>query len=280
MTWVDSHCHVHDERIPDGTAAAVAAARESGVATMITVGCDRATSDWRRSPPPPRHPGVCATVGLHPHDAATGVESITDLLDTPGIVAVGEAGLDYYYDHSPRDAQREAFAAQIQLAHDHGLPLVIHSRDAWDDTFDILAAEGVPDPHDLPLLHRRPRRGPALPRSRGVRQLLGHRHVQERHRRPGRGRAVPARPAARRDRQPVPGAGPPPRRDEPPGLGAARRAVHRRTARADHGACRGVQLGRRRPCVPVDRFLAWIAHRASASSGFGRVRAEPCSNST
>ncbi len=58
---------------------------------------------------------------------------------------MGEAGLDYYYDHSPRDAQREAFAAQIQLAHQHGLPLVIHTRDAWHDTFDVLAAEGAPD---------------------------------------------------------------------------------------------------------------------------------------
>ena len=61
------------------------------------------------------------------------------------VVAVGEAGLDYYYDHSPRDVQRAAFAAQIQLAHERRLPLVIHTRDAWDDTFDVLAAEGVPE---------------------------------------------------------------------------------------------------------------------------------------
>jgi TatD DNase family protein len=143
MSWVDSHCHVHDARIPDGTAAAVAAAREAGVTTMITVGCDRATSEAAIATAA-AHAGVFATVGLHPHDAAAGVESISDLLDTPGIVAVGEAGLDYYYDHAPRAAQRDAFAAQIQLAHRHGLPLVIHSRDAWTDTFDILAAEGVP----------------------------------------------------------------------------------------------------------------------------------------
>jgi TatD DNase family protein len=143
MTWVDSHCHVHDERIPDGTAGAVAAAHESGVARMITVGCDRATSTAAIAAAA-AHAGVFATVGLHPHEAADGVESILDLLDTPGIVAIGEAGLDYYYDHAPRAAQRDAFAAQIQLAHGRQLPLVIHSRDAWDDTFDILAAEGVP----------------------------------------------------------------------------------------------------------------------------------------
>lgn len=60
------------------------------------------------------------------------------------MVAVGEAGLDYYYDNSPRDTQRTAFTAQIQLAHEHDLPLVIHTRDAWDDTFDVLDAEGMP----------------------------------------------------------------------------------------------------------------------------------------
>ncbi len=143
MTWVDSHCHVHDDRIPDGAAGAVASAREAGVTTMITVGCDRATSHAAIATAA-AHDGVFATVGLHPHEAAAGVDSIVDLLDTPGIVAVGEAGLDYYYDHAPREAQRDAFAAQIQLAHSHGLPLVIHTRDAWEDTFDILAAEGVP----------------------------------------------------------------------------------------------------------------------------------------
>ena len=94
-----------------------------------------------------RHPGrVWSTVGLHPHDASQGVgEEITGLLREPEVVAVGECGLDYHYDHSPRDAQREAFAAQVALAHEHDLALVVHSREAWDDTFAILAAEGVPE---------------------------------------------------------------------------------------------------------------------------------------
>ncbi len=142
-TLIDSHCHVHDPRIPDGTAGAVAAARAAGVTAMVTVGCDRATS-LAAIAAAAEHDGVHATVGLHPHDASDGVETIVDLLDTPGIVAVGEAGLDYYYEHSPREAQRTAFAAQIQLAHERDLPLVIHTRDAWDDTFDVLAAEGTP----------------------------------------------------------------------------------------------------------------------------------------
>ena len=143
LEWVDSHCHVHDERIPDGTGGAVAAAVAAGVTTLITVGCDRATS-LAAIAAAERHPEVHATVGLHPHDAVDGVDTIADLLDTPGIVAVGECGLDYYYDHSPRDVQRRVFAEQIELAHDRELPLVIHTRDAWDDTFAVLAEVGVP----------------------------------------------------------------------------------------------------------------------------------------
>ena len=144
MEWFDSHCHIHDERIPDGADGAVAAARDAGVATMVTVGCDRATS-LAAIDVAARFDDVHATVGLHPHDASNGVDSIVDLLDTPGILAVGEAGLDYYYDHSPRDIQQTAFAAQIQLAHERHLPLIIHTREAWDDTFDILTAEGTPE---------------------------------------------------------------------------------------------------------------------------------------
>ena len=86
-----------------------------------------------------------ATVGLHPHDAVNGVDTIADLIGTQGVVAVGEAGLDYFYDHSPRETQQRAFAEQIQLAHEHDLALVVHTRDAWADTFDVLAAEGAPD---------------------------------------------------------------------------------------------------------------------------------------
>jgi TatD DNase family protein len=144
VRFFDSHCHVHDERMPSGTAGAVQAAHEAGVTTMITVGCDRATS-LAAIAAAEAHQGVWATVGLHPHEASEGVDSITDLFDHPRVVAVGEAGLDHYYDHSPRDVQRDAFARQVQLAHELGLPLVIHTRDAWPDTFDVLSAAGVPE---------------------------------------------------------------------------------------------------------------------------------------
>ncbi|HUV17796.1 MAG TPA: TatD family hydrolase, partial [Ilumatobacteraceae bacterium] len=134
---------MHDERIPGGTGAAVKAAVDSGVTTLISVGCDRATSLAAISVAE-LHPEVYATVGLHPHDAVNGVDTIVDLLDTEGIVAVGECGLDYYYDHSPRDVQQRVFAEQIALANARELPLVIHTRDAWDDTFAVLADVGVP----------------------------------------------------------------------------------------------------------------------------------------
>jgi TatD DNase family protein len=126
-----------------GTAAAVAEAVDAGVTTLISVGCDRATS-LAAIAAADAHRHVFATVGLHPHDAVNGVDTIVDLLDTAGIVAVGECGLDYYYEHSPRDVQQRVFAEQIALANERDLPLVIHTRDAWDDTFAVLAEAGVP----------------------------------------------------------------------------------------------------------------------------------------
>jgi TatD DNase family protein len=138
--WTDNHCH-----LPRGDAAEqpISEARAAGVTRMITVGTDaehsRHAIDVARA-----HDGVWATVGVHPHDAAEGVDAILPLLDEPEVVAVGECGLDYFYDHSPRPAQRDVFAAQIALAHERDLALVIHTRDAWADTFEILAAEGVP----------------------------------------------------------------------------------------------------------------------------------------
>src|SRR3954471_17156263 len=138
--WFDSHCHLpHD--VADEL---VAEAATAGVTEMVTVGCDRASSQEALAVAA-RCAGVHATVGLHPHEARFGVSTILDLFDGPvAPVAVGECGLDYHYDHSPRDAQREAFAAQVALANELELPLVIHTREAWDDTFDVLDAEGVP----------------------------------------------------------------------------------------------------------------------------------------
>jgi TatD DNase family protein len=144
MRWFDSHCHIHDPRIDQ--AEAVEAARVAGVHRMVTVGCNEATT--RAAIESARvHTNVWATVGLHPHDATDGLAWASDLLDRSAesrVVGVGECGLDYFYEHSPRDTQKRMFAEQIQLAHRYDLPLVIHTRDAWDDTFAVLHAEGTP----------------------------------------------------------------------------------------------------------------------------------------
>jgi TatD DNase family protein len=144
--WADSHCHIHDARLD--AAACVAAAREQGVGLMVTVGCDEETTIAAIAVAGADHVApVWATAGLHPHDATDGLSWIRPLLDRVEelrIVGVGECGLDYYYEHSPRDVQQRIFAEQIQLAHEYKLPLVIHTRDAWDDTFAVMAAEGTP----------------------------------------------------------------------------------------------------------------------------------------
>ena len=137
MSWTDSHCHI-------GGLDEVDAADAAGVTRLVVVGTDAAYSDSAIALASQRD-NVWATVGLHPHDAKNGVDTITPLLDRPKVVAVGECGLDYHYDHSPRDVQQAAFAQQISLAHQRNLALVIHTREAWDDTFAILSAEGVPE---------------------------------------------------------------------------------------------------------------------------------------
>ncbi|HKY67620.1 MAG TPA: TatD family hydrolase [Acidimicrobiales bacterium] len=148
LRWTDDHCHLGwdgdgpaDAAVADGM---VADATAAGVERLVTVGTDRDRSADAVTAAA-RHPGVVwATVGLHPHDATDGLDGLVELLGEPGVVAVGECGLDYHYDHSPRDDQRRMFAAQVALAHDHDLALVIHTREAWDDTFAVLDAEGVP----------------------------------------------------------------------------------------------------------------------------------------
>jgi TatD DNase family protein len=125
---------------------AVEQARAAGVTRLISVGTDAAQSREAIEVANDQE-GVWASVGLHPHDAINGIESIIPLLEAgfPSVVAVGECGLDYHYDHSPRHVQRAVFADQIAMAKTYGLALIVHTREAWDDTFDILKAEGMPE---------------------------------------------------------------------------------------------------------------------------------------
>jgi TatD DNase family protein len=141
--WVDSHCHLQLAGGDDD----VVRARAAGVEWMVCVGTDLETSQAAMTLAD-RHPDVFAAVGLHPHDASKlGLEwaLLEPLAVSEGCIAIGECGFDLYYEYSPRDEQETAFRFQIRLAHKTGKPLVIHSRDAWDDTFRVLDDEGVPE---------------------------------------------------------------------------------------------------------------------------------------
>lgn len=139
--WFDNHCHLTGLDVE--VDAVVASARDRNVSWLLTVGC---TIDDSRAAAQvaSKFDGVWSTAGVHPHEAKNGTDGLAVLLDHPSVVAVGECGLDYHYDYSPRDAQAVAFRQQIELALEHDLALVIHTREAWDDTFDILDREGMP----------------------------------------------------------------------------------------------------------------------------------------
>jgi TatD DNase family protein len=140
--WTDTHCHLQYDGIPEGALERAAAA---GVDRVVCVGTDVDQSKQAIELAAAERGRVWATVGVHPHDAKHGTDGLLPLLDAPGVVAVGECGLDYHYEYSSRDLQRAAFAAQIGLARVHNLALVVHTREAWDETFEILANEIPPE---------------------------------------------------------------------------------------------------------------------------------------
>jgi TatD DNase family protein len=142
-SWVDSHCHLQSL---DDPGDAMERARVAGVVGMVCVGTDLETSR-RAVELAAGQPSVRATVGLHPHDAsrlAAEWEQLEDLAAADRVVGVGETGFDFHYRHSPADEQEVAFREQIRLAKRLDRALVVHSRDAWDATFRVLADEGVP----------------------------------------------------------------------------------------------------------------------------------------
>ena len=138
IEWFDNHCHLSENAEEE-----ILKARKALVAGFINVGTDFETSS-EAIEKAKILPDVWATAGVHPHEARKGIDGIEDLLEDSNAVAVGEAGLDYHYDHSPREDQKKVFAEQIELANKSELPLVVHTREAWEDTFKILDSEGVP----------------------------------------------------------------------------------------------------------------------------------------
>ena len=145
VTWVDSHCHLPS--LADGPDAVMERARAAGVDGVVCVGTDLESSRAAVAVAA-RHADVVPTVGLHPHDAtrfAAEWAELEALAAHPAVVAVGETGFDLYYRHSEPDAQEVAFRAQVALAHRLGRALVIHTRDAWDETFRVLDDVGAPE---------------------------------------------------------------------------------------------------------------------------------------
>lgn len=147
-TWVDAHCHLELRQYP-ATLEVIQRAREAGVARAVMVGQFHGPGDFGTGLEVARaHPDfLVPTMGIHPHEAARPTqadwEALERLCAEPDVRAVGEAGLDYYYDRSPRPEQRAAFARQCALARRLGKPLVVHVRDAHQECAEILSGEGV-----------------------------------------------------------------------------------------------------------------------------------------
>ncbi|MBV8817057.1 MAG: TatD family hydrolase, partial [Acidobacteriaceae bacterium] len=143
MTWSDSHCHLDSKEFDADREAVIERALEAGVARMVTIGTGDGPPDLEAGLRlAERYSCFLATVGVHPHDAAKATpqtyKHLAELLKHPKCVAMGEIGLDYHYDFSPRDTQRAVFIEQMQLAANARKPIVIHTREAWDDTFLLL----------------------------------------------------------------------------------------------------------------------------------------------
>ncbi|MEO7504443.1 MAG: TatD family hydrolase [Sphingomicrobium sp.] len=144
MRLIDSHCHLVYEGLAERQSEVLAAARARNVTGFLNISTRQ--SEWGDViAVAGREPDVWASVGVHPHEADAhpdlGAAALVDATHHPKVIAIGECGLDYYYDKSDRAAQRERFAAHLEAARETGLPLIIHTRDAEDDTAEILTRE-------------------------------------------------------------------------------------------------------------------------------------------
>ena len=137
----DTHAHLNDDAFSTDLEDVIASLKDSDVIGVLNCGFDEPSS-IEAVKLSNTHQFFFASVGMHPHDAKlydhAFQEKLYEWLRLPGVVALGEIGLDYYYDHSPRDVQKEVFVKQIQIAGEMEKPIVVHSREAVQDTFDIL----------------------------------------------------------------------------------------------------------------------------------------------
>jgi TatD DNase family protein len=140
---VDSHCHLDDSKFDDDREQAIERARAAGVERMLAIGTGDGPPDLETAIRlADRYPFLFATIGVHPHDASKATsetyDSLRALTSHPKVLGIGEIGLDYHYDFSPRDVQREVFERQLAIAREAGKPIIIHTREAWEDTLAIL----------------------------------------------------------------------------------------------------------------------------------------------
>lgn len=144
MLLVDSHCHLNYEGLAERQAEVLGNARQSGVGAFLNISTRQ--SEWAAIvATAEREPDVWASIGIHPHEADQhkdlGKAALLEAADHPRVVAIGESGLDYYYDKSDRAVQQALFRTHIEVARETGLPIIIHTRDADEDTAAILADE-------------------------------------------------------------------------------------------------------------------------------------------
>jgi TatD DNase family protein len=149
VNLIDSHCHLDNEDFNADREAVIERALAAGVNRMVAIGSGDGPPDLEAGVRlADRHSCFLATVGVHPHDASKATEEtylrLASLLTHPKVIALGEIGLDYHYDHSPRDVQRSVFVEQMRVAHDARKPIVIHTREAWEDTFELLEKHWKP----------------------------------------------------------------------------------------------------------------------------------------
>jgi TatD DNase family protein len=152
---VDSHCHLDYPDLQKDFSGVMARAKSAGVETMLAIGTKLRDFDAVRAIAE-ANDNVFCTVGIHPHEAAnerTAADALLALADHPKIVGIGETGLDYFYEKSPREAQAENFRAHMRAAYASGLPLVVHTRDADADTADLLNWAHRELPGTIGVLH-------------------------------------------------------------------------------------------------------------------------------
>ncbi len=152
---VDSHCHLDFPELQRDFPGVLARAKAAGIETMLTIGTKLSKFPGVRAIAE-AHPNIFCTVGIHPHEAANeqaAVDSLLSLADHPKVVGIGETGLDYFYEKSPREPQIENFRAHMRAAHASGLPLVIHTRDADADTAGLLDWAAGELPGTIGVLH-------------------------------------------------------------------------------------------------------------------------------